>query len=310
MNLRLLGAASITLAIGLGVGCVSNPPSSLVVTSGGDGGSGSGGSTATSTTSTTSSTSGNPATAHDDFVANVYPELSKSPDGMTASCTSCHAKPGNSAPQFLGAAAEASYKLITGYDGGKFVAKPANSILMNHGEHTGPALSAAAAGAVSKWLDMEVAEGGTTSSSSSGGGPVLTDADAMKQFAKCMDITDWTQFGLDQLYNMQSDQGTCQACHKNGTAGNYLSPDTMMTFTKNQATPFIRRMVTSVPDANGNVADIAPTHRWQDKGVEAQTCDDTKENCHPKFLLPQTMVDGIDQFVSKTYMKWKNNQCP
>ena len=107
---------------------------------GGDGsgaGTGDGGSTSTTTPG---------AGAKDFYISSVHSSLA-------ATCNECHATGDNGGPIFMAEAAEASYNALVGFSP-SLIAIPENSNLILHGEHTGPALTAAQVPLVSQWLDM------------------------------------------------------------------------------------------------------------------------------------------------------------
>src|SRR5262249_12698822 len=158
-------------------------------------------------------------------------------------CSDCHATGMLSAPVFLDVDAELAYDKIDAMPG--LIALPENSLLIQHGLHTGPAMTPAQRDTTTTWLHMEAAErwldgatsgsgsGSSGSSSSSGGGMGKpTDlASALVMFGKCMSATDWKTNGLDQLYkvNANNNAGQCQSCHNNGDGGNWLSVDAQVT---------------------------------------------------------------------------------
>ena len=78
----------------------------------------------------------------------------------SATCASCHATGANGAPLFMAMDAEASYTKITSGVVPGLLAAPANSILLLHGQHTGPALQTAQAAIVTQWLNDLLARQG------------------------------------------------------------------------------------------------------------------------------------------------------
>ena len=319
MNSKLLTTACFGLSLAAWAGCTSSPPTTLVINpSSGSGNQlstgadmGSGGSGAGNVTTTTvGSGAGNSGQAKAYFEGTVYPELA-------STCGGCHAPPtSNGAPQWLGSDAADSYLVISNFPG--FIAAPDNSILVSRGSvaHTGPAMTPAQLADVKTWLDMEVAERHLTDpgGGGSGGGSMtpMTLQDALDGYGKCMDYTMWqnppTGTGLQNLQGMMTDEGIpCRSCHSNGLGGNYLSADSQTTFNMNTKYPYVLRQVTGTVDANGNFKKLIPSQRWIDKGSEH--CDPNYQQCHPKFTLSQSMMDGINSFVDYTIQQFEQGTC-
>lgn len=328
MSWRIWATAAVSAGVALGVGCVSSPPSTLTITGGtsgepttaGSGGSGPAtvSSVASSTTGTTTATTGTSGgmTGHDMFVNTVYPELKAAPPGMSAmqACYGCHESGSSGAPVYLTADAEGSYNLIK-MSYSMFIADPANSIFLNHGAHTGPAMYPQLQTDATAWIEEEMKEKGDTTTTASTGSsmtPVLTEDEALKQFASCMDYTEWSQtYKMGNLPLMETQSGQCSGCHSGGDGGNWLSDDVLETFTKNQMQPYIRRMVEGTVNDDGSFKTLVASHRWEKKGLEAAMCDPTVEDCHPQFTLTPDMISNIDGFVSSTMDKWNlaNGYC-
>ena len=89
------------------------------------------------------------------FLSEVY-------GALTPTCGSCHGTSGN-APRFFGATAEASYENV------KNLGLTTSNGMLNRGAHAGPALSAAQAATVQKWLTAEKSAGSGSGSGSGGG---------------------------------------------------------------------------------------------------------------------------------------------
>ncbi|MFO0762754.1 MAG: hypothetical protein U0359_40330 [Byssovorax sp.] len=304
-NLRsfasILIAALSLGAVGAIAACNTPPPTTLNInTTGGSGGdSGSGGSGST-TGEGGGGGEGEVTTAKDFYIAVIDPELKES-------CASCHKTGQNGAPIFLASTPEGSYNAMDQHGG--LIVAPENSLLILHGAHTGPALTAVQKSDVTEWLSLEVTERGlssSSSSSSSGGMPAVTLQEALAAYGACMDIDDWKVNNLDKLMNAQTDAGPCVGCHSAGEGGNFLSANTQETFDKNTKFPFIKRQITGTVDDQGNFADLIPSNRWIEKG---QAPCQPNTNCHPKYNLPPQLKDGINNFVQKTLDKWHNKQC-
>lgn len=304
---KLATIASFLLSIAAAFGCTNPPPTTLNIdtTGGGEGGNPSSGSGGSGGLGGSTETGNETPTAKDFYISVVDPQLSQS-------CGACHASGQNGAPIFLAKNALGSYNAMDQY-GGMIVA-PENSVLILHGAHTGPALTATQKSDVSEWLTLEVMERGlgsgssssSSSTGSSGGGPAVTLQQALTDYGACMDIDDWKVNKLDQLANAQTEAGPCVGCHAAGEGGNFLSGNTQETFDKNTKFPFIKRQITGTVDDQGNFADLIPSNRWVEKGMAP--CQ-PNTNCHPKYSLPPQIKDGINAFVTKTLDKWHNKQC-
>jgi|GEM_PF-1821448 len=330
---RITTAFALSLTVAAWAGCSAQSGGSLTDGSGASPGSGAGATPGTDGTNpdpsgtgtnnggstTTTPTTGD---AKSLFTSKVYPLLKTGePQGKTQ-CTACHVSGVSGATIFLGADAESSY---TAMQTQGMISSPANSKLLLHGEHTGPALTAEQAGAITSWLNAETAAkglpGGTgtgTGTTADGGtttvGPIQTLASSLDGFASCMDITDWNTNGLQNLYNTQTNAGngnpSCGDCHAQGDGGNYMSTNQQQTFDMNKVFPYIKRMVSGTVDPNtGAFKGLVAAKRWELKGVESQTCNRATQNCHPRYTLNTNQINGINAFVSKTLTKLANGQC-
>jgi hypothetical protein len=280
MSWKVWTATSITLWLSITTGCSRDSTTELIppMQSGADGGAG-----------------GGPVSS---AAKNYY--LSTVDSQLNVTCATCHAGQ-NGAPNFMGSNATASYNAL---DQHGFVVAPENSLLLLHGAHTGPALTASEKAIVLKWLTMEAKERGLTIG---GGSTATTTTQALNVYGACMDINDWTVNGLDNLYTAQTlNGGPCGSCHQAGEGGNWLSSNTQETFDMNRKFPFIKRQITGTVDSDGNFKDLIAAHRFSQKGAEP--CQDNT-NCHPKYVLPPNLKAGIDAFVVKTLDKWHNKQC-
>lgn len=274
----------------------STQPTTINISDDDDGGGGSSGATGTTGSGTTT---GGGTDAHSMFVDTVYPSIAPT-------CGSCHAQTGTGAPTWMTANAEGSYTAITGFTP-SMIAVPDNSTLVQHGAHTGPALTPAQVGIVSDWLLKEVEERGLV-----GGDPTepagLTLAEALEEFANCMSIDDWNATGMDNLPMAQTgNAGPCSSCHNAGDGGTWLSLNVDETFAKNREFPYIKRLVTGTVAADGSFDDLAAARRFIEKGQEP--CGEN-QNCHPSYSMPPGMVTAVETFVQLTLDRWHADQCP
>lgn len=308
MNWKLWTATSLTLSLALTVGCSTAPPTTLNInTQSGSGGTTSGAGGEPTTGETTGVGVGGAGGANPGSQAKEYYISVVDPE-FKLSCAGCHAAGLNGAPVFMGNNAAASYNAMDQHGG--LVIAPENSLLLLHGAHTGPALTATEKADVTNWLVMEAEERGLTveTTTTTGGGPTtVTLTSALADYGACMDITDWTDNSLDQLANAQTlNNGPCKGCHGQGDGGNYLSGNTQETFDMNKKFPYIKRQVTGTVDDLGNFKDLIGSKRFVEKGAEP--CQ-PNTNCHPAYVLPPTLKTGIDNFVAKTIDKWHNKLC-
>lgn len=313
MNTKLWTATSLTVGLLIAVGCSTPPPTTLNInTQSGSGGSpsGPGGGQTTGDVTTDVGGAGGGATgsqAREYYLAIVDSELN-------ASCASCHGAGVNGAPIFMADSAKGSYNSLDQYGG--LVVAPENSLLVLHGAHTGPALTTAQKDDVLIWLTMEAEErglaasgaGGAGGSGAGGGAPTAMNLkQALDEYSACMDINDWTDNGLDKLYNAQTlNAGGCVGCHVVGEGGTWLNSNTQETFDMNGKFPYVKRQITGTVDADGNFKDLIASNRFIQKGSEP--CQ-PNTNCHPAFVLPPNLKTGLQNFVAKTLDKWHNKQC-
>jgi len=230
------------------------------------------------------------------FEANVFPTLN-------ADCGTCHgAVPTSGAPQLLAATSSAAYTVITNYTP-SILAMPDNSNLVLHGAHTGPALTPDQLTVVSNWLVMEVEERGLVGNPEDPPVDTLTLAEALDEFALCMDLTLWSTT-MENLDNQQTaNAGNCSGCHTSGDGGAWISQNLEESFLMNQQFPYIKRLVTGTVDENGGFAGLLASRRFQNKGLEAASCNPELENCHPVYNLNPDNLAGYEQFVNDTLAK-------
>lgn len=158
-------------------------------------------------------------------------------------------------------------------------------------------------------INTQSGSGGSGAGGSGGGGaPTMTTLkQALDEYGACMNITDWTDNGLDKLYNAQTlNYGPCGGCHGAGDGGNWLSSNKQETFDSNKKFPYIKRQITGTVDGDGNFKDLIASNRWIEKGSEP--CQ-PNTNCHPTYVLPPNLKTGVQTFVSKTLDKWHNKTC-
>jgi hypothetical protein len=228
------------------------------------------------------------------FDSSVYPAIQPT-------CLQCHGTGENGAPIFLAATADGSYTAIDGTPG--LIAPPTSSPLVQHGLHTGPALTADQNTVMTTWLKMEVKERGLTDT----GKPQNLWA-AFQAFGACMDYTQWTALTLDTIAQQATDgnQGQCQSCHNQGQGSNWLSPDAADTFNHIILFPYVERLVTGTVDDQGAFAGLEASNRYVQKGIETRQAN---ANSHPTFTLSSTLSNNITQFVAETISNMNANAC-
>jgi hypothetical protein len=269
------------------------------------GGAGSGGNT--STTPPAPKSGGGQARTY--YSSTLHPSLQ-------STCTACHATGSNGAPIFLAQDASASYDVITSGKVGGILVAPANSILLLHGAHTGPALTSAQVPLVTQWLDLEVAERGITNSPTA-----ETTTSALQKFAACMSETDFTDKStglavsdLGSNNTQTNNSGPCRSCHDRGDGGFWASGgvlggvnQTDLMFQSTRQFPYIKRYVTGIVDGQGNFQSLQPSNEIATKSALAAEC--TGPNCHPRFQLPSQLVQAINAWVQRTLTKMQSGQC-
>jgi cytochrome c553 len=263
---------------------------------GGDGsgaGSGDGGSTSTTTPG---------ASAKDFYISSVH-------DSLAATCNECHATGDNGGPIFMAELADASYNALVGFSP-SLIAIPENSNLILHGEHTGPALTAAQIPVVSQWLDMEAEERGLVGGGDDPppSGPTLQEA--LQGFADCMSYENWLATGMDNTAASQTQFGDCNGCHAQGEAGYIANKiNDMDMFAQSREFPFVKKYVSGTVNENGAFAGLVAANRVINKGLEAGDCDPEIDNCHPVYSLSPTNLAAVEQFVSITMELYENGGC-
>jgi len=318
MNFKLWAVASVALSLSAGAGCIVSPNP---VTSGGLGGDDTGGSNAstgegsTGTTGTGSGTttagSGLPSGAARMFYINTVHPLLVSANDPAASCTACHVAGQSGAPMFMADDANTSYDMMDKYSG--LITKPADSQLLLHGKHTGPALSVVQKDNVTQWLTMEAQERGLDMPTGTTGmmPPPISVADAFAQVGKCMVQTDWDANNLDLLAKAQTfSTGPCGACHSAGEGGMYLDVlDPTTTFTMQKGLPYVKRWFKAEYVNGAFTGKLLPNPRVYLKGDTLPPCDPKTEICHPKYILAPTLKTDVDNFINLTLTRMNTNAC-
>ena len=250
---------------------------------------------------------------------------------LRPTCNACHASGASGAPIFLGATPEASYTAITSNQFPGLVAAPANSKLLSHGAHLGPALTKGQVDAVTIWLNAEAKERGLDVK------PAYTEADALRDFAACMRFGDFAgdgsgNGGLPQgkgglpglpgggttFANIADaetdDQGACRGCHNTGDGTFWASSVllggvdmTQVMFDRTKESPYIRKLVVGTTDASGAFVDLTASDAIAKQAGVAAAC--VGPGCHPKFTLSQDQAQAIHDFVETTLQRWRNKQC-
>jgi len=297
--------SNVLLGCALGVlltACVSEPTNVNLNPSGGNsGGDGTGGDGSGNSGTGATGTGGSgvvEGAAYDYFIASVFPAIN-------AACGSCHATGDVGAPIILAASADASYNAL---EGSGLIAIPANSVLVQHGVHTGPALTPDQKTVVETWLQMEADERGLAGGGGVDDPPVGTTlTQALEDFSACMNLDVWIETGMDNMANADTgNAGECTGCHSAGDGGTWLSANTEETFEKNGLFPYVKRLVTGTVDENGQFAGLQPALRYVQKG-QAE-CGEN-QNCHPVYSLPPALESAVIDFVDITLDAMENGTC-
>ena len=290
--MKWLENVSLVAALGMFVGCASDPPTNLYLPGQSD----------DPNASTGSGQNGPPPeTAQAMFTDQVYPSLN-------GSCGECHIS-GVGTPYFLGSDATSSYSLVKGLPG--YVTDPAQSRLILKGVHyanQGPALTADQTTMVTQWLTMELTE----NPANPGDPAQLTPLQELELFGKCMSFTDWETYNVVALSNeqaiYQNNSAECDSCHENGEGGTCISAESLKMFEKTKTVPYILKFAAATLNEDGTFDDIARTNRWVEKCVEEQLVG----NPHPPCVNGQIaleVVDAINLFFDATYTRWMNGEC-
>jgi hypothetical protein len=240
----------------------------------------------------------------DYFVNTVYPLI-----GGMATCGRCHSGQANSpcagaACVFLGSDGPSSYDAIAKNVG--LIASPQNSPLVTY-QHkdTSIQLTPDQANVLDIWLGMEASArhlpGAVAKATSL--------QDAYSQFGHCMNYDVFTQTGMGNLAQVETDMdGPCLGCHNRGQGGLFLSADPYATFQNFQKFPYIEKLVVGTVDSKGNFAQLVPADRIPQKASEGCAGTDPTQ-CHPRFGLSPTETDWIRIFVNTTLQNLAAQTC-
>jgi hypothetical protein len=236
--------------------------------------------------------------AKTDFETKVFP--------IMAPCNTCHSDGTSGAPRYFTTTAEGTYTAIEGTSG--LIAAPKVSPLMQHGIHTGPALTDDQKTAISAWLDEEVKARHLVE----GPSQPTNLQDALKGFVACLDWKLFEQRQMGEIYKTVANTGagnaTCDSCHSTGENSLLLNPDHAKTFLgfKDPAMRDVQRLVVGTVDQNNAFAGLQPARRLIDKGNEPAGIQRAP---HPKYGLSQEMVDNVDHFVGETLYRQRQGLC-
>jgi mono/diheme cytochrome c family protein len=242
--------------------------------------------------------------AKDYYMQTVHPTL-------LAQCGACHTTGASGAPKFMAQDPATSYSTLDSY-GGMIVSKE-TSKLPNHGAHTGPAMSAALKQVTDTWLDMEVAERGLKA-----GGPTLNQV--MTQFGNCITEAEFesrTASGkaVADIPLIQTIQrGQCQTCHDSGGMDFWASNaqgGTQLDWQNNQKLPYLYKLITATPGANGAYTFTSDQNRIAAKQLAAQSCAIAgRRDCHPDIQVDLTpYMDALKAMTTEVAAKMAAGQC-
>jgi hypothetical protein len=261
--------------------------SSILLACASDSGGGGGG-------GTTGPQTNDGAAARQFFIDKVYPSIE-------STCAKCHASGERGAPVWLANGGPASYTAIEGTTG--LISDPSQSPIVQHGLHSGPALTTNQGDLVDQWLKMEVLARKLTGDT---GKPPNLRA-GFKAFGACMDYNEWVSLKLDTIPQTDTEnQGQCVSCHLAGQASLWLGVDKTETFTKMTQFPYVQRLVVGTVNTSGAFDSLANARRMIDKGTEAQQAN---ANSHPRFALSPTLQANITQFVNDTISNMNAGRC-
>jgi hypothetical protein len=133
--------------------------------------------------------------------------------------------------------------------------------------------------------------------------PTPTGAAEIAKFGKCMLAADWTSSGMSDLQNQTTAGygGECYSCHATGMYGTYLSKVATDNMTMWKTSPWVEKFATASVNPDGSFADIIPTNRFRDRGVEAG---------HPAYQLTDARTTALTNFFMLTYTHYKAGNCP
>ena len=239
------------------------------------------------------------STAHQYFVANVYPSLE-------STCGGCHNGGADGAPKFMVANdANATYSNLDAR--ANVIVEAASSQLLKQGSHDSgkaPALTADQTTKINTWLADEATERVGKAA------PV----NVLSKIGSCLDQTKFDAIGFDKLAttkrngeNANNCEGCnnapCRTCHTGGDGGFYMAAGSGLdktTFAKSQTTPFIAKYL----GLNGTTP--VASNAIMTKSQATQT---GAPYSHPMFTLSPAMQTSLDAFVNDAITKYQNKQC-
>lgn len=282
-----------------GVACADTPPTNINLptsyasgSGGGGGGSSSGGAAPE-------------ATAQQLYDDGVH-------DDLLLACGACHAQGAVGAPVFLNSDKATSYALLEAH-GSPLIHIPDNSLLLQKGEHSGPALDGPGVASelqanVVDWLLEEAKERDLEPDPEEP--PGLTFDDAMEAFADCMRQDAWDGSGMDIVpLNQTQGMGPCLGCHNTGVGGLFLDDNSQLSFAETQKNKYrLQKYVAPGYDADGNFEKLIVSTRLLEKGSETCPFEDP-DDCHPKYSLEPQNWEAIQEFVAFTLEAVEGESC-
>lgn len=237
------------------------------------------------------------SSAHQFFVAKVYPAIQ-------TSCGTCHATGTAGAPMFLQGTADTAYQSLDAR--GMIVT---SSSLLSKGTHAGgaaPALAPAQAATIQEWLALEAKERVGQAA------PV----NILEKVGSCFsqglfEAIQWGALKTVKRTNENPDQCTdcndarCATCHTAGDNGFYMGvasgvePD-IKTFEGTKKTPFITRYI--------GLSGTQPVPSYGVR-IKAQAVAVGPDYSHPKFVLTPERENAINVFVSDAITKYNGKLC-
>jgi hypothetical protein len=215
---------------------------------------------------------------------------------LTESCGTCHANEVPCVPRFMRETGDAAYESL--HQAGGLVVYRDDSNLIQHGAHTGPALTASQEELVIQWLDKERPEEPAGD----------TQLSALVDFGECMNFEEDYMDPVVGFYLVpfqQTNNGPCYSCHSTGEAGTWLGNNESECFEKNSQLPFIKRLVTAQFDEAGHFADLLPSNRLVDKVLTANQCG----SIHPAGDFDTEKANALTEYVNRTRDRWLAGTC-
>lgn len=237
---------------------------------------------------------------------------------LRSTCASCHVSGAAGATVFMRGDANGTYALLTDGNHGSLLTIPANSQLLLHGLHSGPALTDDQKQKVTSWLDVEAKER-NLAGAATGGPPPMTTLKALEGVAQCFTLQDFATdlngvSAADLAAANTNNQGQCRGCHARGEAGFWASGgnglsgnETTLMFERTKELPYIKKFFTGTVGADGKFKALEPSNSVKTKADVAAAC--TGRDCHPRYELTAQMQAALDAFVNNAITKWNNKQC-